>query len=211
MRVFIPIVLVLFISFTAYSQSAIVLAEKANVRQLPSAKSKIVGVLDKDTQVGVVRRNRSWSLVRWSGIQGWLHRSTITKPELLVRLGDSDIGVGGRVVQSGPPVPGLSTTPLPTGRQPKKHISGGVLNGKATSLPKPAYPAAAKAIRASGSVNVQVLIDESGRVISASAVSGHPLLRAAAVSAAQAATFSPTRLSGQPVKVSGIIAYNFVP
>jgi protein TonB len=78
-------------------------------------------------------------------------------------------------------------------------------------LPKPAYPAAAKAVRASGSVSVQVLISESGSVISASAVSGHPLLRAAAVSAARGARFSPTLLSGQPVKVSGVITYNFVP
>ena len=95
--------------------------------------------------------------------------------------------------------------------QVPKEIKGGILNGKATSLPKPAYPAAAKAVRASGSVSVQVLISESGSVISASAVSGHPLLRAAAVSAARGARFSPTLLSGQPVKVSGVITYNFVP
>jgi TonB family protein len=90
-------------------------------------------------------------------------------------------------------------------------ISGGVLNGKAIALPKPAYPAAARAVRASGPVTVQVLIDEEGNVISASAVSGNPLLRAAAVQAARGAKFSPTRLSGQPVKVSGVVVYNFVP
>ncbi len=101
--------------------------------------------------------------------------------------------------------------PPPPKKVVPKTVSGGVLNGKATSLPKPAYPAAAKAIRAGGSVSVQVLIDESGRVVSASAVSGNPLLRAAAVSAAQGARFSPTLLSGQPVKVSGVITYNFVP
>jgi periplasmic protein TonB len=86
-----------------------------------------------------------------------------------------------------------------------------VLNGKATSLPKPAYPAAARAVRASGQVTVQVLISESGSVISANAVGGHPLLRAAAEGAARGARFSPTLLSGQPVKVSGVITYNFVP
>ncbi|HVE57705.1 MAG TPA: TonB family protein [Pyrinomonadaceae bacterium] len=90
-------------------------------------------------------------------------------------------------------------------------INGGVINSKATNLVKPPYPAAAKAVRASGAVNVQVTIDEQGNVISASAVSGHPLLRAAAVQAARASTFSPTLLSGQPVKVTGIIVYNFVP
>lgn len=96
-------------------------------------------------------------------------------------------------------------------KPPPKTVSAGVLNGKATSLPKPAYPPAARTIRASGSVSVQVLVSESGRVISANAVSGHPLLRAAAASAARNATFAPTLLSGQPVKVSGVITYNFVP
>jgi TonB family protein len=92
-----------------------------------------------------------------------------------------------------------------------KTISAGVLNGKAISLPKPPYPPVAKAVRASGAVSVQVLIDEKGNVVSATAVSGHPLLQAAAVQAARGAKFSPTVLSGQPVKVSGIITYNFVP
>jgi TonB family protein len=89
-------------------------------------------------------------------------------------------------------------------------VSGGVLNGKATSLPKPPYPPAARAVKASGSVVVQVLIDEKGNVVTANAVSGHPMLRAAAVSAARWAKFSPTLLSGRPVKVSGVITYNFV-
>lgn len=91
-----------------------------------------------------------------------------------------------------------------------KTITGGVLNSRATNLVKPSYPAAARAVKASGAVNVQVTIDESGNVISASAVSGHPLLRAAAVQAARSSIFSPTLLSGQPVKVTGILVYNFV-
>jgi protein TonB len=113
-----------------------------------------------------------------------------------------------------PPDPGQPPPPPPTPKPVPpvpKQISGGVLNGRATSLPKPAYPPAARAVRASGAVSVQVLIDENGNVVSASAVSGHALLRAAAVSAARGAKFSPTKLSGQPVKVSGVITYNFVP
>ena len=106
---------------------------------------------------------------------------------------------------------GAAPPPPPPKKPVPKQISGGVLNGKATSLPKPPYPPAARAVRASGAVSVQVLIDEGGSVVSASAVSGHPLLRAAAVQAARSARFSPTQLSGQPVKVSGVITYNFVP
>lgn len=94
--------------------------------------------------------------------------------------------------------------------QPKT-ISGGVLNSMATSFPKPTYPAAARAVRASGSVNVEVVVDEQGNVTSASAVSGHPLLRAASVAAAKQVKFAPMTLSGNPVKVVGIIIYNFVP
>ena len=92
------------------------------------------------------------------------------------------------------------------GRAP---ISAGVLNGKAISLPAPEYPAIAKQAKASGTVAVQVTIDENGAVISARAVSGHPLLQAAAVAAARQAKFSPTLLMGEPVKVTGVIVYNF--
>ncbi len=123
--------------------------------------------------------------------------------------GGSDSGAtgGGGSEDTG----GGAPPPPPAPKKVPKQISGGVLNGKATSLPKPPYPPAARAVRASGAVTVQVLIDESGSVVSATAVSGHPLLRAAAVQAARSARFSPTQLSGQPVKVSGVITYNFVP
>ncbi len=90
-----------------------------------------------------------------------------------------------------------------------KIISGGVVNGKAVNLPKPAYPPAAKAVNASGSVNVQLTIDESGNVISASAISGHALLRASAETAARSSKFAPTLISGNPVKITGVIVYNF--
>lgn len=92
---------------------------------------------------------------------------------------------------------------------PGKTISGGVLNGKATSLPKPPYPPIAKAAKASGTVVVQVVVDEKGNVVTARAISGHPLLRAGAEAAARQAKFSPTKLAGKPVKVSGVITYNF--
>ena len=122
---------------------------------------------------------------------------------------DNDTGgdTGGAKPPPPPPPPAPKATPPPV---PKK-ISGGVLNGKATSLPKPPYPAAARAVRASGAVNVQVTINESGSVVSASAVSGHPLLKQAAEQAARGARFAPTLLSGQPVSVTGVIVYNFVP
>jgi TonB family protein len=111
------------------------------------------------------------------------------------------------VADEPPPPPPPTPTPV---RNPRGPISGGVLNGKAISLPRPTYPSIARAARASGTVVVQVTLDESGKVISARAVNGHPLLQQAAVQAAYGARFSPTQLSGQPVKVTGVITYNFV-
>lgn len=104
-----------------------------------------------------------------------------------------------------------SNDPAGMPKNTRNSISGGVLNGKALMLPKPEYPAAARAVKASGAVNVQVTIDENGSVISASAVSGHPLLRQAAEEAARNARFTATKLEGNPVKVTGVIVYNFVP
>ena len=85
-----------------------------------------------------------------------------------------------------------------------------VLVSKAISLPEPPYPPLAKQIRAQGSVPVQILVDENGRVLSAHAVSGNAFLTRAAEEAAMRARFTPTTLNGQPVKVQGVITYNFV-
>src|SRR5438552_1166635 len=71
-------------------------------------------------------------------------------------------------------------------------------------------PSSAPPIRAQGPVSVQSLIDEQGRVISAQAMSGSPTLLSAAKEAAMRARFTPTLLSGTPVKVQGTIIYNFV-
>lgn len=105
---------------------------------------------------------------------------------------------------------GTATPPRDVTYNPNsKTLSGGVLNGKAVSLPAPPYPAAAKAVRASGAVSIQILILENGTVFAARPLSGHPLLRNAAGAAACGARFTPTLLDGNPVKVSGVITYNF--
>ncbi|MDQ3665264.1 MAG: energy transducer TonB [Acidobacteriota bacterium] len=100
-----------------------------------------------------------------------------------------------------PPVP---VKPKPT------VVSKGVITSEALALPKPAYPPMAKAMRIQGKVSIQVVIDETGRVMSARAIDGPPLLKQISEKAAYQARFSPTRLGDQPVKVSGLITYNFV-
>ena len=89
-------------------------------------------------------------------------------------------------------------------------IRGGILNGRVLSQPASVYPPIARAARAAGIVAVQVLVDEQGRVLSACAASGHPLLQQAAVQTAYQTRFSPTLLRGEPVRVAGIVTYNFV-
>lgn len=102
-----------------------------------------------------------------------------------------------------------SEPPSPSFKPILKPISGGVLNGTAISLPAPVYPDPAKRMRLAGIVSVAVVVDETGKVISAEATSGPSPLREAAMKAALRARFSPTKLSGQPVKVSGSINYKF--
>jgi protein TonB len=127
--------------------------------------------------------------------------------------GGPGVGAGPAVSDNVPPPPPparAEPTPTPARQTGPVRLTSEVLTGKATSKPAPPYPAVAKQLGVQGSVAVQVLIDEQGRVLSAKATSGHPLLQAAAVQAAYRASFTPTTLSGQPVKVSGIITYNFV-
>ena len=137
---------------------------------------------------------------------GAFNRDPVTPNESGSRTGgtgNADPGPTVAVTQP-PPAPAPTPKPIP------KVIRKNVINGDALVLPKPAYPEIAKQARVQGTVNVQVLIDEKGNVISATVVAGHPFLVHAAKMAALQARFSPTTLGDQAVKVSGVITYNFV-
>lgn len=114
-----------------------------------------------------------------------------------------------------PPVEVVNSTPPPTPtpvplKPVLQRVSTVVLTSKALSLPQPPYPIMAKQIHLQGTVNIQILVDEQGKVITAQVMSGHPILSAPAKDAAMRARFTPTILNGQPVKVQGVIIYNFV-
>jgi TonB family protein len=100
--------------------------------------------------------------------------------------------------------------PSPESDRLDRIVMGGVLNGKAVRKPQPDYPLVARSARVSGVVVVQLLVDEKGEVAEAHAVSGPQLLQASSVEAARRAKFTPTTLCGRPVKVSGIVTYNYV-
>jgi TonB family protein len=90
-----------------------------------------------------------------------------------------------------------------------KNAGGGVLNGRAIKRYAPPYPPEAKANRVTGKVTVRVLVDEKGKVIDACAIDGPTLLLQSAENAAYLTAFSPTLVSGQPVKVAGTITFNY--
>ncbi|MFN2511032.1 MAG: tetratricopeptide repeat protein [Pyrinomonadaceae bacterium] len=103
--------------------------------------------------------------------------------------------------------PGPKSSDMPGA--PDSDDGGGVLNGMALILPKPSYPEEARVARVSGKVEVKVTIDETGKVIRACGISGHALLIRQSEIAGYQAKFTPTLLSGMPVKVTGIITYNY--
>ena len=105
------------------------------------------------------------------------------------------------------PPPAMNTE---TSADDKAPVEGGFLNGRAIDLPKAAYPDAARKNHETGTVQVQVIVDETGKVISATAVFGPEVLRDSAVKAAMRAKFKPTVVNGVAVKVSGILTYDFV-
>jgi periplasmic protein TonB len=114
----------------------------------------------------------------------------------------------------GPPAMAKAApTPSPTPKPEVKKVvslASHVITSKAISKPAPPYPITAKMAGAQGPVTVQIVVDEQGRVVSSKATGGHPLLRSAAERAAYQAHFTPTLLGGQPVKVTGVMTYNFV-
>jgi protein TonB len=114
---------------------------------------------------------------------------------------------------SGPVVNVPDNTPPPVPvpvKPPTQRVTSVVLTSKAINLPQPVYPQLAKQIHIGGPVVIQILVDEQGKVVSAQVMSGHPTLVGAAREAALRARFTPTMLSGQAVKVQGVITYNFV-
>ena len=134
-----------------------------------------------------------------NGPAGTNHANTTKRPAILVPVSPAD-----------DPLPPPTPTPAPVKPREQIRVSSSVINSKIVSKPAPAYPVLARQARVEGLVTVEILVDEQGRVAAARATNGHPLLRSAAQQSAFQARFTPTSISGHPVKVSGVITYNFV-
>jgi hypothetical protein len=112
--------------------------------------------------------------------------------------------------QTKPNSGGDKRSPRAKTKKPARIISLGVLNGRAIDLVTPEYPAAGLLLNVYGQVEGAVVLDEDGHVVSATVLTGHPLLRAASIAAARKSSFEPLTVKGEQVRVSGIIDYNYL-
>lgn len=100
--------------------------------------------------------------------------------------------------------------PVKDGDPTKLDARPGLIMGSPIKLVKPKYPKAARKQKISGQVSVHLLIDVDGMVVCAEAIDGPPELHDVSEAAGLKTRYTPTTLWGQPIKVSGIITYNFV-
>jgi TonB family protein len=170
----------------------------------------------------IEQRDQLYSLRRLRDLPEGLRSPASLREKAEVRLVYPEARSGAQI--SGPPLnvpiaaPGRSIAneesppppaPAPDPRREPRRVSEGVLLGNAITKVSPLYPDSAKRVNAWGEVQVLVVISENGRVSAARAVSGHLLLRKAAVAAAQQWVFAPTKLSGAVVPVQGILTFVF--
>jgi TonB family protein len=133
----------------------------------------------------------------------------------------SVVSTPAKVAEKPTPLPPTNTQPLPptsnaadASKEDVKpailRISEEVLRKAAIALPEPQYPADAEMARASGPVQVELIIDPNGVVTAARAASGNPLLFDAATSAARQAQFLMSAFSDRPTSAYSVLTYNFV-
>ena len=96
------------------------------------------------------------------------------------------------------------------GRTEPVELSEAFLGCKLIRNPYPKYPAAARRITGARVILVKVEADETGRVTSARMISGEQAFRDASEQAAMSAQLRPTIIAGRPVKVTGVIKYQFM-
>jgi TonB family protein len=157
-----------------------------------AAYARIMDIVEK-TPPASVPKELTGSLANYLGLLFYANKSDSKTAELAERISKLFVAIAAS------PPPGT------------KEIPGGLLNGKAIFKPQPEYPLIAMQNRIQGIVTVQILVDETGKVIEARAISSPDrALGHASEVAARGARFTPTLISGVPVKVTGIITYRYI-
>ncbi|HEY6403070.1 MAG TPA: energy transducer TonB [Blastocatellia bacterium] len=131
-----------------------------------------------------------------------LQADTLQAPALLPVPGENDFTPGFSALDKE-----IEAPPPPS----SKKNSGDLVGASVISRVNPAYPTAARAMRASGNVEVRVVISETGRVVDAIALSGPMTLRGAAIAAARQWIYKPATRNGAPVKTESVITFTFNP
>ncbi|HZT58558.1 MAG TPA: TonB family protein, partial [Pyrinomonadaceae bacterium] len=170
-----------------------------------SGRGTVTLTLNGDRLEGV------WAATSTPGVSGeWI----LSRREPTASQTESDSSSGTARHPQDRPAPGRTgdapKEPQPPAADANSASAIDDLNGRLISKPQPAYPAMARAAHVQGTVNVEIVVDENGNVISARALGGPALLQQAAAQAARQAKFSPLLVSGVPVKFKGTLAYNFV-
>jgi protein TonB len=131
-------------------------------------------------------------------------------------IGSGDGILGGANTGEAPPPPPPTPTPTPIIKPAATpapdsvvRLTSKLTQGRVLRRVQPPYPAIAKQARIQGSVQVQIDISETGAVTNVILLSGHPLLRDAALQAAKQWLFIPTELNGQRVRAIGLLTFNF--
>ena len=101
--------------------------------------------------------------------------------------------------------------PAPETRAPAPAQTSQLRPAELISRKAPEYPAIAMQTRASGEVRVQAVIGANGRIKSAKALSGPPLLQRAATDAVRQWVYKPTMLNGVAVESQTDIVLTFNP
>jgi TonB family protein len=125
--------------------------------------------------------------------------ATLAEKAGLVALGDIFIR----------PKTATGTNKVDVESKPAVAVENELLSARVISLPRPAYPAEAREAKVTGAVRVLTTVDEQGNVVEAEAISGSPMLQAAAVAAAKQAKFEPLVTNGRPVRTKSVISYSF--
>jgi TonB family protein len=185
------------------------------------------GVIEKDGDLRPIRRlgnlqnllSMPWELARRAPVA----LPELNMPDVRVTANNIYLSVAGLVNGEGigrptqieepapaPPPNRPQNSPPPLNQtQSIQQVVDDILEGNAITRVEPIYPPTARALKAFGTVRVQIIISETGRVIEAKAISGHQALRTAAVEAAYKWVFKPTTLDGAPIKVQGVLTFNF--
>jgi TonB family protein len=176
------------------------------------------GVIVRDEELYLIRRLRDLPRQLSAPSVSLAHRPAVKLPQVdmpEVRLAANDAlavlpgawSDSELTIEEPPPAEPRRAKEVSTAEN--KSVAAGLLQGRAIVKAQPTYPRNAKRFNASGPVEVRVTISETGSVIDAKAISGHPLLREAATEAARKWVFKPTTINGVPVETQLVLTFEF--